>query len=152
MNCREQSLPAPAAYRSLTCCANLTHAAPRQLLLHRLKRLPLVLYLLHPCSRARLTSRDGGNAGDCREQSLPAPAAYRSFKRRANLTHAAPAHPCARGIPFILNIKKPRPYGRGLKWCIALGIEVWGLPVMRSDTPGTVNLHAKHTPSQVKRM
>jgi len=25
-------------------------------------------------------------------------------KRCANLTHAAPAHPCARGIPFILNI------------------------------------------------
>jgi len=25
---------------------------------------------------------------------------------RADLTHAAPAHPCARGIPFILNIKK----------------------------------------------
>ena len=26
---------------------------------------------------------------------------------RAKLTHAAPAHPCARGIPFILNIKGP---------------------------------------------
>ena len=36
-------------------------------------------YLLHPCSRAHLTSRDRGNAGDCREQSRP----------------------CARGIPFI---------------------------------------------------
>jgi hypothetical protein len=25
----------------------------------------------------------------------------------AKLTHAAPAHPCARGIPFILNISAP---------------------------------------------
>ena len=45
--------------------AKLTQAAPRQLLLRRLKRLLLVLYLLHPCNRA---------------------------------------HPCARGVPFILNI------------------------------------------------
>jgi len=42
---------------------------------------------------AHLTSRDGGNAGDCREQSLPCAC-------------AASAHPCARGIPFVLNIKK----------------------------------------------
>ena len=62
---------------------------------------------------------------------------------------------CARGVPYILYItvhgpgqplerfplspppehKKTPARGRGSKWCIALGIEVWGLPVMRSDTP-----------------
>lgn len=36
--------------------------------------------------------------------------------------------------------KKPRQKGRGLNWYIAKGIEVWGLPVMRRDVPGTVNL------------
>jgi hypothetical protein len=31
----------------------------------------------------------------------------RTSNRRAKLRDAAPAHPCAHGIPFILNIKKP---------------------------------------------
>jgi len=30
------------------------------------------------------------------------------FRCRAKLTQAAPAHPCARGIPFILNITPPQ--------------------------------------------
>ncbi len=32
-----------------------------------------VRHLVGASARARLTSRDGGNAGDCREQSLPSP-------------------------------------------------------------------------------
>ena len=59
-------------------CAKLTHAAPRQLLLRRLERLLLGLYLLHPCSRA-----------------------HPCAKHRAKLKGTAPAHPCARGVPFM---------------------------------------------------
>jgi len=39
-------------------------------------------------------------------------------------------------------LKKPRQKSRGLNWCTAKGIEVWGLPVMRRNAPSTVNLHA----------
>ena len=39
-------------------CAKLKGTAPRQLLLRCLKRLLLVLYLLHPCSRALPCARD----------------------------------------------------------------------------------------------
>jgi hypothetical protein len=37
----------------------LSFASPRQLLLRRLKRLLLVLYLLHPCSRKESNQRKG---------------------------------------------------------------------------------------------
>ena len=40
----------------------------------------------------------------------------------AKLTHAAPAHPCARGIPFVLNIKRPRQ----LTWRGQKLVSAWG--------------------------
>ena len=33
---------------------------------------------------------------------------------------------------------------------IALGIEVWGLPVLRSDALGTVNLRIQHNHAALK--
>ena len=46
-----RSLPGGTYAHLKGCCANQAQAASRQLLLHRLKRLLLVLYLLHPCAR-----------------------------------------------------------------------------------------------------
>ena len=68
------------------CCAKLTHAAPRQLLLRRLKRLLLVLYLLHPCSRAHPCAR-GDRETLCKIDTI-----------------ASHIHVLYRDIPFVLNI------------------------------------------------
>ena len=69
--------------------SGLAQARPRQLLLRRLKA--PTLGALPPASLqscASLRPRHTVHPVMC----------------RAKLKHAAPAHPCARGIPFILNI------------------------------------------------
>lgn len=48
--------------------------------------------------------------------------------------------------------KKTPVIDRGWNWCIAKGIKMWGLPVMRCGTPGTVNLHTQDTYLQVKKL
>ena len=76
-----------------------------------------------------------------------------AVSRRSDRTGHAPLPriPAPAAYSPSLDIKKPRPGGQGLKWCIAIGIEVWGLPVMSSNTPSTVNSQAKHTFYRLKR-
>ncbi len=61
-------------------------ASPRQLLLRRLKRLLLVLYLLHPCSRrqllpALLSHRDVVNVENAWSSFLPTSCIFAVVKR-----------------------------------------------------------------------
>ena len=74
-----------------------------------------------------------------------------SSGRRAILRGAAPAHPCARGIPFILNIKKPQPGGWGFEMVRRNRHRSVGTACHESVAPGTVNLHIKHTCCRLKR-
>jgi len=68
--------------------------------------------LLHPRCRGRRYIGCVGGGGKS------------SLKCRAMRTQAAPAHPCARGIPFILNIKNPLSFWglSGFEFCRALAV------------------------------
>ena len=111
--------PSPEQYTDLpeTRCATLTHAANCTLCKMETYHssatapaspkgayswcstscIPAVVRILRP----RYTVHTPGHPLD---QFLVSPC---PVTRCAELTHAAPAHPCARGIPFVLNIKNP---------------------------------------------